>query len=159
MQIISPPSKIKINFRVGDFNADGLKEIFIQWHNGCKFEAEIFQIKGKTLKILYQGPADRANVEIKDIDKDGICEILERGDAWHIVTEEKEERLRGCLYAMRILKWNRLKGKWIFWKTVPDIEVMKKLTLKEVWESIGAREILKGVPLKRLKELYPRAFK
>jgi hypothetical protein len=147
------------DFKIGDFNKDGFNEIFYQWQEQRSY-AKIIQIRGSRIVPLYDMPDGRAISELRDVDKDGIYEVLEKGLTWHIATDgEQKTILKGHLLCIRIFKWDKSKGKWVFWKVVPDLEAEKKLTREEVFDCIGAKYILKGVPIGKLKEIYPRAFK
>jgi hypothetical protein len=147
------------DFIVGDFNGDGLNEVFYQWQEQATY-AKIIQIKNNKVRTLFGGYIGRAIAELKDVDKDGKLEVLLKDCTWHLADEKEQETiLKGHVYAMEIWKWNEAKGKWVFWKLSPDWETEKTLTLEEVNNTPGAEVILKGVPLKKLKEIYPRAFK
>jgi len=61
--------------------------------------------------------------------------------------------------AIRVMKWDCQKQKWIFKKIVPDIESERKPSREELFNEIGAQELLRGVPESKLKEIYPSAFK
>ncbi|MBC7328196.1 hypothetical protein H5T87_08805 [bacterium] len=147
------------DFKFGDFNRDGLIEVFFQYEEQAT-HAKIIQIKGKKVKTLYGGLIGRAIAELKDVDKDGKLEVLEYWDTLHIASEEERETiLKGHLCAIQIFKWNSVKREYVPWKLVPDIETEKRLTREELYHSPGAEEILKGVPESELKKIYPRAFR
>lgn len=149
----------ELEMKIGDFNKDGLNEIFFWAPSGNASLWEIWQFKGNKGKILGEGPEDRAEVELKDIDGDGVWEILEKAPTWHIATvKEQETVLKGHVYAIRILKWSREKQKWIFWKLVPDSYKERKLTKEELFNTPGAEELLKDVPYSELTKIYPLAF-
>jgi hypothetical protein len=147
------------DFKIGDFNKDGFNEIFYQWQEQRSY-AKIIQIRGNKIILLYDMPSGRAISELRDLDGDGIYEVLEKGLTWHIASEEEQETiLKGHLLCLRIYKWDKSKRKWVFLKILPDWEAERKLTREEVFGGIGAEEILKGVPERKLKEIYPKAFK
>lgn len=149
-----------MNIRVGDFNNDKKTEIFVTADAAQTYPACVYLLEKDKLNILYEGPIDRAEVELRNINEEPSLEILEKGPTWHIaIVEEQEGILKGHVLAIRVFKWESKKRKWIFWKIVPDTEAERRLTKKELFEQIGAEELLKNIPKNKLKEIYPRAFK
>lgn len=149
-----------LDIKIGDFNDDKKLEVFATADGEQTYPACVYQIEKGKVKTLYEGPEDRAVAELRNIDDDPALEILEKAPTWHIATvEEQEGALKGHVLAIRVMKWDGRKQKWIFKKIVPDIEAERKLSREELFNEIGAQELLRGVPQSKLKEIYPSAFK
>jgi hypothetical protein len=143
---------------IGDFNGDGLKEIFLSYESGNSPFCRIFLLKGNSLKQLFSGVEDRPEIEIKDIDGDGKWEILFKAPTWHLANGEEMEHLKGHVLAIRIYHWNAKKQTWTPWRIIPDGEQERKISRDDLLKIPGADLILKGVPKSKLKEIYPTAF-
>jgi hypothetical protein len=158
VKLVSEEWLYELNALMGDFNGDGLNEIFISYWAGNAPFCRVYLLKGNSLRQIFSGVEDRAKIEIKDIDGDGKWEILFKAPTWHLATGEEIERLKGHILAIRIYHWNAKKQTWTPWRIIPDREGEREISREDLFRTPGADLILKGIPKSKLQEIYPKAF-